>query len=251
MKKLFLASLTLTALTAFSQAPTGQIPFIFTNAPLWDFSGLYTNGVQDDVVTVQFVHAANGAISGTRTEIATNATENLYGSAFVTGRVFSTPQAVGFIVRPYKETLSGTINGRPVLAQVSAHGRVVLIPALLSFQTESVGKVCVIGGRCVTLNQSSQISLPAGMDGTWTLELGISDSGNKLIGSAAVVLSNHRVLNYTVSGSYGPNRQTSVMRLIGSGDTQGSWMVITIQGPTGHLTSLSGNVLGQKMRIRQ
>src|SRR5208282_6469311 len=97
MRKFFAVVLAAWTTAGMAQVPSGQFNYAFTNTPLWDFNGIYTNNlVTNDVVIAEFQLAANGQITGTRSEVYNDGTDSAEGTASISGRVFDKPPTVGF-----------------------------------------------------------------------------------------------------------------------------------------------------------
>jgi len=234
-----------------SQNPPGQSSYQFTNPQLWDFSGTYNSTDNGDTTTDQLVQQANGQITGTHTEVDTDNGDYLEFSAYATGRVFSTPQAIGFQFA-WKGTISGTLSdGAAVSGTGAAHGKANLVPSLLTVEADYTARACIQGGRCETTTQSSQAALPSGMTGDWDLEIDLVPQAAKLTGTAVVTLSNGRTLSYSVTGHYNAKLQLTVLSLTGQGNAHGTFLSVTASGPNLSLTKLSGSVLGQKLKWPQ
>lgn len=241
--------LSLGARDALAQAPTGQFTNSMTLLPLWDFGGTYVMTNDWSSVSLALVHHASGRITGMRTEVFSNAAGIYYeGSASDNGRVTSTARGVGFLTS-WKETVHGLAGGTSFVGTRAAHGKWIVVPDLLAVQNEGTCRTC-IAGHCESKTAAYQVSLPAGMTGNWNLEITLRAQGNKLAGSGLVSLSNGRALNYSLNGRYNPKTQVSTLHWIGTGETQGTAMVTTFAGPQMILKTLTGSVLGQKLKYR-
>jgi DnaJ-class molecular chaperone len=228
-----------------AQAPSGQ----FTNAvmlSLWDFSGSYVLSNEWNTVSLELVHQANGKVSGVRTETYSASGISFQASASDNGRVTSSPKGAGFVTS-WKETALATAAAGSFEVTKSARGKWTVVPGLLALQNEGICRTCV-GRHCDSKTAVYQVSLPAGMTGTWNLELTLQAQGNKLTGNAVVALSNGRTLNYTLSGRFNPRTQVSTLHLIGTAETRGTSMVTTFAGPQLQLKTLTGSVLGQRLK---
>ena len=246
MQKLLVAAfLVFCAVPAIAQVPSGQFTYAFTNPPLWDTSGIYTNSVSGDTVIATLQHQANGQLIGTRSETYVSGADHATGSGSFAGRV--SVRAGVVTARDTSEgSLAGVSGGVSYVANFKAKGVETLNPSTLSIFTSGTIKVCVVGGKCVTSTQGYSIPLPDGMDGTWTLDINIAADGNKLAGTGAITLSNGRVLSYQIKGSYNTKSQVAKLKLVGQGDATGTSLSLTTQGTGMDLTSLKGKVLGQK-----
>lgn len=245
-----LSLLLLATLASVAQAPYGQYLYTITTELLWDFGGTYTlvNAAEDDAVSLQLVHHANGQITGVRTEVFSDPETDTYfqGTAYENGRIVSKNQSVGFLTS-YSETINGTDNGVSFTGKKTAHGTWALAPGLLALQEQVTGRIC-IGHDCESETAAYQVSLLDNMDGVWTLDLDVEPNGNQLSGSAVITLSNRRTLDWTITGRYNPNSQVSILHLKGYGETTGTSLTVTIAGPQVLLQKITGSVLGQKIQ---
>jgi hypothetical protein len=59
-----------------------------------------------------------------------------------------------------------------------------------------------IKGHSVKETHNFSLPLPAGMDGTWSLEIDVNDDGKKMVGSSQMWLSNGDILSFSAKGKY-------------------------------------------------
>jgi hypothetical protein len=144
--------------TAVAQVPSGQFSYAFTNTPLWDASGIYTNNTDtNDVVISEIQHQANGKITGVRTETYVNGADHAEGSGPVTGTTFVKAGVVGGSLK-VKEGITGVSGGVAYTANASIKETATIVPSsLMVFETGSV-RLCVVHGKCLT--QTEGFSLP-------------------------------------------------------------------------------------------
>jgi hypothetical protein len=87
-------------------------------------------------------------------------------------------------------------------------------------------------------------------DGSWTLELQLTNDGVKKIGGTArVTLSSGAALDFTVKGAYKAKTDSSVLVLTAVAENKGSTLKVNLTGST--ITSLQGKVSGQTIRRKQ
>jgi hypothetical protein len=237
------------AVPAIAQMPSGTFNYAFTNTPLWDTSGIYTNnsetnGVMDTTV-VQIQESATGQITGDRSE------RDVEGENFadIDGPVAGTISVkAGVLTASLKS--SGDVNGVEDGVSFTGHatGKSIetLDTNLLIITTSGVEKVCPTGGKCVTEAGTETSPLPPTMNGDWTLDTGITAAGDTLTGTGTLTLSNARSLSYQIDGSYSTKTQVAKLKLVGTGDAAGTSLLVTTFGVAMELTSLKGKVLGQK-----
>lgn len=246
MRSFFVVVLAAWTTAGMAQVPTGQFSYAFTNTPLWDIGGIYTNNtVTNDVVIVTFEHEASGVITGDGTETYVSGADHAEGSRSITGRCRTKSGVVEGTLSTRGE-LSGVIGGRNFLANFTARGTATLDPSTLSIFSSGTIHECVVGGKCVTDTQGYNLPLPDGMTGDWTLDLDVVPSGNRLGGTGTLTLSNGRVLSYQIIGSYKTTSQVAKLKLVGEGDAIRTSLSLTTQGAGMVLTALKSKVLGQK-----
>jgi hypothetical protein len=96
MRKLLGLLLVVCGVPAIAQVPSGQFTYAFTNTPLWDLSGSYTNGTEtNDTIIVIIQQQVNGQIIGARSEFGDTGTYSFDGSGTISGRMFSKPPTAG------------------------------------------------------------------------------------------------------------------------------------------------------------
>ncbi|HUJ10946.1 MAG TPA: hypothetical protein VL171_13060 [Verrucomicrobiae bacterium] len=229
-----------------AQVPSGTFSYIFTNLPLWDISGSYTNdsSVNDatDHVIMNLTQSATGKITGTRTDSI-----NGVGSANFTrlkGRVAVKHRVVGARVK-----MRGMFQAYAYRGLAVGTGNGTIDPSGLSIDISGHEKLCVNtprGTGCESFSADSTYALPATMNGDWTLDTDISANADKLSGTGTLTLSNGRVLNYKIKGTYNAGSDLAKLKLVGQGDAIGTSLSLTAQGADMAVTVLKGKVLGQK-----
>jgi hypothetical protein len=246
MKRFLVLLLVLCAVPAMAQVPSGQFTYAFTNAPLWDLSGVYTNNTDTNDMVISTINCrANGQIAGSRVELYVNGADNAAGTGAISGKTsIKTGQPQAALVSVGE--LSGVQGGADYLATFSSKGSAVLNAPLLTIFTEETIRDCVVHGQCVTETQHYSIALPQGMNGDWILASDVAANGNKLTGTGTITLSNGRILSYQIIGSYNTKSQIAKLKLIGQGDAKGTSLSLTTQGTGMDLVTLKGKVLGQK-----
>jgi len=93
------------------------------------------------------------------------------------------------------------------------------------------------------------VPLPAGTDGSWTLQMNIV-TFSRLGGSAIIVLSNGRTLTLNLNGRYSSSLDESTVKMSGTGDSRGNNVTVTfVTSPeNSELLTLRGTVLGQTVK---
>jgi hypothetical protein len=231
-----------------AQVPTGQFNYAFTNTPLWDISGSYTNSDTNNVVIGVIQQQVNGQITGFRTETFTNFMNYGEASGPVKGKVFETAGVVGARLK-FKGEITGVSYLQEYTGSYSGKSTDTIDPSTLTIFDSGPMRWCGAGGTCETHTSSDTIPLPAGMTGDWTLDLNVVPNGTKLTGTGTLTLSNGRTLTYQIIGNYKANNQTSKLKLVGLVDAVGTSLSLTTQGAGMTLLTLKGKVLGQKLPL--
>ena len=236
-----------------SFAPTNTPPpatktCVFTDTPLWDVSGSYTNAtVTNDLVIVNIQQHADGKVSGTRIEPYVAGLNHRLSSGAIAGRMVNNADALSANLRSNGH-LIGVENGAAYTGKFTTKETLLLVPA--AFMIIDTGSIrdCV-SGHCVTSPAGGAFPLPHGMKGNWMLTFTTATRRNKLTGTATVTLSNGRALDYVVHGLWTVPNEIAKLRLVGTGDAAGTWLTITTQGPAMAVVALKGHVLSQKLAV--
>jgi hypothetical protein len=234
---------------AAAQLPSGPFTYTFTNAPLWDLSGVYTNNtVTNDVVTYTIDCAANGRITGTRVENYVNGADTATATGPIVGRTSTRAgQFQASLVSVGIE--SGVQDDVEFRAKIRVKGAVALDASTLTVFTEGTIRVCVVGGRCTIDAEDYSAPVPDGMTGNWTLDTDIVPTGRGVTGTATITLSNGRQLAYQIIGTYASGSQVARLHLVGVGAALGTRLTVTTHGSEMTLTRAEATVLGQKLSV--
>ena len=249
MKRLLGLLIVLGAASATAQVPSGPFSYVFTNKPLWDVSGSYTNdsssnGVSDHAIMV-ITHTAKGQITGSRTDEITEGLNSADAIGTLTGKV-SVRAGVPTATLNERGTLTGLHSGVSYTGTVVGKATATVDPLALTINSVASERLCAHGGRCVTDSGDETYDLPAGMTGDWTLDTAITNAATRLSGTGTLTLSNGRVLTYKITGSYIARTAVAKLKLIGQSDAVGTSLSLTTHGLAMDLTRLTGKVLGQK-----
>ena len=247
--KRFLLVLLVSAGPVLALAPSGDFNYPFNNLPLWDLSGQYTNTTTaNDLIITEIQQAANGRISGIRSEVYTNGADQGVGAAYIFGTVAATPTAVGGRFR-WSGTYSGTSRGVAFVSKIRARETFVIVPASFTVTDSYRERQCVVGGHCLTTTNVISLPLPAGMNGRWSLNIKTIGVANTLTGTATLTLAGGRTLSYQLRGRYAPHSQNGVLVLTGRNEAAGSFLVLATHGTGLNLLRLHGRVLGQRIKL--
>lgn len=246
MKRLLVLLFVLGAVPAIAQVPSGLFSYVFTNTPLWDTTGSYTNdSVTNAIVIVDLQESDGGVVTGTLWEsYDADSANNFIATGPITGKASGKSGVVG---ASWKESgaMTGVDDGEGYTGTYTAKGTVTIDPTTLTMLVAGPLKECV-DGRCETTATSETYTLPAGMTGDWALETDITAAANKLTGTGTLTLSSERAFTYTITGSYNTKSEVAKLKLVGQGDAVGTSLSLTTHGTDMVLTALKGKVLGQK-----
>ena len=226
---------------------SGEYTYPFTNPPVWDFTGTYVTTELGLVRTSMLNVAPSGAVTGTgnlhfddgsgivfdgnqttKGKVTANATLGVRLSAKGSGE-FTLDLGDGPLTGPFKGSLNATLD-----------------PVARTLNGPISAKLCVPGAGCQTVGTNTTLTLPANMDGTWSLKLNIQTSGSSVTGTATITLSNGRELPYNVTGSYSSSTGVSKLKLKGTGEAARSSLSTTLSR-NGALLTLKGKLFGQPL----
>jgi len=226
---------------------TGQFQFDFSNSPaLWDFSGAYShsNGAIRSEYTL--THALSGAITGAGRAHYDNGVTRIDATQSASGRVSGGAAWPVRVNAAGNGAFSGTALGRPISGPFNGSLSLTLdAPGGVLAGTESA-TACLRGRGCQTLVSNVSFSLPADMDGSWTLALNIMSTGRVVRGTAVATLSNGRPVSFNVRGRYVLADGTSLLTLNGTGSAFGRRLLLRADA-TGRLQTLRGQLFGQHL----
>jgi len=255
LKCIFVLLIASCAVSAMAQVPSGSFSYSFTNVPLWDISGSYTNDISTNDYTetliIDLTVADGGAITGTRHDQITLGPDNADANGAITGKM---SVKSGVAIGTFKET--GTSTGVFDDEEFTGTSRGASIAAVdaSSFTIINVGEIEVCAEHirhsgCKTFKGTGSAPLPADMDGHWTLDTTVTNNVDKLGGTATLTLSNGRTFPYMIVGTYATRTSLSKLNLVGTGDATGTSLTVDTQGTNMVLVALRGKVLGQKPTI--
>ncbi len=252
MKRFFVLLFALCASSAMAQVPFGHFSYTFTNAPLWDATGTYaTTNTADgftDTASSDIIVAANGALSGVRTDKFDDGSITADVDGTLTGKVSGKGAAVTGKLKD-NGPASGVYDGVSFTGNAKGSAAVTFDSDALTLITRGSWKISA-DHKSKSFQGTETNALPAGVNGDWTLETDItSTNADKLAGTGTVTLSNDRTFTYTLSGTYKATTETAKLKLIGAtnevGYAVGSSLSLTTTGTNMVLQTLKGKVLGQ------
>ncbi|MGD1020185.1 MAG: hypothetical protein ABSA12_12810 [Verrucomicrobiia bacterium] len=257
MKRFFVLLFALSAGSAMAQVPIGTFTYVFTNATaaLWDPTGTYTTtNTADgftDYASSDIIVAANGALSGERTDEFTNGSDTTVDiDGTLTGKVSGKGGAV---------TGKLTDNG-PASGVYQGHSFTGGIAKGSATETLDLGALTLITAgswkvsadhRSASFRGTETNALPAGISGDWTLETDItSTNADKLAGTGTVTLHSGRAFTYEITGTYKPTTGLAKLTLIGATNAFGSGLSLTTTGTNMDWQSLKVKLLGQSLKLQ-
>ncbi len=234
-----------------ADAPNGAVVFSFdTNAPVFDVTGSLlfeqTMSAAGDSQTplsfgVNVTQDAQGFISGSGiTEVA--AGNDFVAAEYTVKGKISTQNGARRLTLNVKLKGEDAFGGLVTSFRITIEYSLFFNPDTGNFEgtAKGSGKFGPHGNTKIR----SDVSLAA-PDGSWTLQMNIV-AFDKLSGTAVVVLSNNRVLNFNLKGNYSPSLDRSTVKLTGSGDSRGNSAKVTFDS---EVLALDGKLFGQKVTL--
>lgn len=242
--------------TALAQAPNGFIEFDFSNpeAAVWDLGGGY--GLAHQIIGtggtpvafnygISLSHTSSGRLFGRGLTLLEIGSDSLAAGYEARGVVYG-----GGVRGPTRVKLSVVTVANDIVA-----GRLTRVKSEINYRLHvdnetrqllgiGVGTVQLQGMGSLRVRSDIAIPLPAGMDGSWTLQMNITPL-QKLLGNGSIILSNGRVLPLVLSGRY---YSTSAVSLIGTrtfGEERGSSYAILFDDAG--VRNMGGTILGQRV----
>jgi hypothetical protein len=267
-KHLFGTALLLSSLQfGFAQSESNILTFVFgpPATPVWDVSGPYqiTNHLEGaklrptDIVFngLDLSVDAKGKIKNTGTIVALVGDDYTGGDYKVSGKVSGggDKTQVKFTIK-YKG--NGIVAGVNTTCKVNAKYNLTVLPGLLAMGGKVTGNANLSHLGNGNLKSDIVLPLPPGVDGNWTVKMDIYHFGNKLSGSAVVLVDNTPTNTVTtlatkVSGNVPSKSVVAKTKLSGYGYSSGTKLDLEftpIFGMTNLPSKVNGKVLGQKVK---
>jgi hypothetical protein len=234
------------AVSATAQVPSGTFSYVFTNTPLWDVTGSYTNsstinGASNDQ-TVDITQTAKGQITGSFNDTIHDDGAVIDVGSSIAGKISVKGGVISASLKLEDGTMTGYYTG-------TAKGGAILTFDAFTLTITNDYKLTLCEKskktKCNTYSGSAPFSVPAGVTGDWTLDTDITANGDKLSGTGTLTLSTGRAFTYKITGIYSTKSDAAKLILVGEGDAIGTSLLLTTQGTTMTLTTLKGKVLGQ------
>lgn len=247
MKRLTTLSIALALFVGTARAQvTNHFVSHFTNAPLWDISGDWTFEEDGETADWHLVHSAKGSVSGTHVDVVDLPYMTARLDSTLKGRVAGTPSRAVFI-GTLKGSGAGVYDGLSIRLRSTVGVKFLINPKELEMVGKMRIKMTVVGYGSSSTLEEKIMDLPEGMDGSWDLAADLVAVGNRLNGTASVVLSTGRTFPYYVTGSTNPKTGIRTLKLKGHDESRGTGFVVTLDGE--NVLKVVGNLLGQKVRI--
>ncbi len=267
--RLFATTLLLSSLQfSVAQANTNFLTFIFGPpvAPVWDVSGSYqiTNHMQGaklrpmDIVfpgLALSVDAKGKIVGGADTIVAYVGDDYVGGDYKVNGKISGggDKTEVDFTIK-FKG--NGIVAGVATKCNINAKYNLTVLPGALAMAGKTTGNAHFSNLGDGDLKSDIILPLPPGVDGGWTVKMDIYPFGNKISGSAVILVDNTPTNNVTtwnmkVSGSVPKQSVVAKTKLSGWGNSAGTKLDLDftpIFGVTNLPSKMSGKVLGQKVK---
>jgi hypothetical protein len=265
--RLFGAVLLLSSLQfGFAQSESNILTFVFgpPAAPVWDISGIYqiTNHMQGakfrptEIVFRDLILGvdAKGKVGGAGTTITLVGDDYTGGDYKVSGKVSGggDKTQVKFTIK-YKG--NGIVGGVATTCNVNAKYNLTVLPGVLAMGGKTTGSASFSNLGKGDLKSDIVLPLPPGVDGGWMVKMDAYPFGNKISGSA-VVLVNSTPTNTTttlatkVSGNVPKQSAVAKTKLSGYGNSSGTKLDLDFTPLLGqtNIARMNGKVLGQNVK---
>jgi len=168
----------------------------------WDFTGHYATTVQDLALELDLVHDTAGRLNGTGT------------------CGLDKDGAIPVLIRGNVCGRAGSVVATLMLRNAEpAAGTTVMLSMVLTLDADSASLVGPVNGSVTVsdakyaVDTTATLSLPEGMDGTWTLSFSLSQVADDVMGTAVLLLSNATEYSFEVRGM--ATDQAAVLALAG------------------------------------
>jgi hypothetical protein len=252
-----------TALSASSQdtsvgqaAPSGPVSLSFTNsaAPVYDLTGSYQ-------IDQQFVAAHGVPVNlSLGFSVQQDATGRLRGSGVTNIQVGTDLPAAAFSVngkvtgggrKAARATLSirwlaqDTAGGTNGPFTISVQYNLEVSQGFLNGTARGRAKFTNLGSGSIKSSVDG-LPLPAGVDGSWIVNLNLQPPG----GTGSILLANGRSVQASLVDSFAAHSGLERIKLAGVGGDRGNSLNISFSPATSTLESLSGKILGQTVVVQ-
>jgi hypothetical protein len=218
----------------------------FTGAlAIWDLSGAYSDSASGIKIDYVITQDAGGKLTGTGTASASISGVDLDFSFNVKGTV-GAKNGAAWVKMTLKGKGTAIYEGESVKFSFSESVNAQIDSASRSI-TGTVKVRVSAKGHSLSEIVPFKVLLPVDMSGTATLDLNCSPSGKNRLGTSKLTLSNGEIYNFGVKGKYNLKKDESTLTLKGDAATKKNSLKIKV-GSDGTIKTLSGKVLGQKLK---
>lgn len=266
--RLFCTALLLSSLQfGFAQSQTSATTFSFglPLTPVWDVSGYYdlTNHMQGaklrpmDIIFsgVGIGLDAHGRLQGAGTMVVRVGDDYVGGDYKISGTV-SGGGAKTKAVFSLRFKGNGTVAGVLTVCNISAKYNLVVDPVGRNLVGTITGNANFSSLGSGKLNSPIILPLPGGVDGGWSIVLDVFPFGNKISGTGVILVNSltnapQTALATKANGSLPKQDTRAKMKVAGYGNSSGTQVnmqFIPLLGATNLIATVSGKVLGQKVK---
>jgi hypothetical protein len=249
--------LCLGAITAQSEVASGDYSLSFDgNVAIWDISGSYSEDLDDMAMHFTINVDPTGKFAGTGYVDYQIGWDSLYADLTFSGTI----KSAGNVVRvgmTMKMDGSGHVEGYDVKFKATAKETLEIDTASQYMVGTISGKVSVevpgVGKASQPIPTTTmETRLPEDMDGGWDLTLHVAPTGTKYAGTAAVELSNERVIPFALSGAYSAKKNSTKLSLKGIdlNRCMSLSLAAAVTNAQFRVQSGKGKVLGQSITLQ-
>jgi hypothetical protein len=248
----FVAILFASLKLCFAQATSGLVTFSFdSTTPILDLTGTFpvnasvvgAGGQETPISTgISLTQDSRGRLRGSGTAIVS------FGNSFLAASYTATGTVTGGGTSPTRVTLTIRLSGEGLVGGENTRFRIFVRYVNLIFNsstlalggtTRGTANFSAIGNG--TIRSDVSVALPANMTGSWHADLNIV-ALQRLGGSGTITLSNGRILQGNLTGTFSSSTGLSRVKFIGINDSKGVTATFTISTT---LQTLRGRILGQ------
>jgi hypothetical protein len=214
---------------------------------VWDISGSYTDDSTGLNISYVLTQDAQGKLTGSGSASCSVAGVDVDISFDITGSI---KQTGGIAIVKMSFKFRGTAYDGYDTYKFTASAKATAEINLDSGTVEGTVKVKVSikGYGSESYESPYTLELPPDMDGAFTLDLNVNEAGRKLQGTGELVLSSGDIYYFSVTGKYNSKTDESSFTLKGDGSSKGCSLKIKVDESDDSITSLTGKVLGQKIK---
>ena len=210
---------------------------------IWDIGGSYSDSIEGINLDYVITQDASGKLTGTGTASASMYGVDLDMSFSVTGTL-GTKDGAAWVKMTLKGKGTAWYEGESIKFSFSESVNAQVDPDSRTM-TGTVKVKVSAQGQSESATTSFDELLPENMDGSAMLNFNCTSSGTKISGTGDMTLSNGESYGFSLSGKY--NVKSDETNLTLKGNTKGSSLKLKVDGSDGHIKTLTGTMLGQKL----